>query len=148
LAPLGDVRENPLTGIIQQMADRLAHEISTELAAKLWTSTYILMGLRYEQALIDRLLQGVRAMEESVTYQAILEKGMEKGLEKGREEGKELGVVEGEKSILMAQARKRLGKPTKSDKSYFESIADAKELAKLAIRLLDVRTWQDWLKMK
>jgi predicted transposase YdaD len=51
------------------------------------------LGLRYEQALIDQLLQGVRAMEESVTYQAIFKKGNEKGFERGIEKGIEEGGI-------------------------------------------------------
>src|SRR5438132_13996940 len=43
--------------------------------SNLWGMTYILMGLRYEQALVNQLLEGVVAMEESVTYQAILARG-------------------------------------------------------------------------
>ena len=37
------------------------------------------MGLRYDEALADKLLEGVRAMEDSVTYQAIIRKGEAKG---------------------------------------------------------------------
>jgi predicted transposase YdaD len=51
-------------------------EISTVTAAaddSLWTATFILMGLEYDQAVARQLLRGVRIMKESVTYQAILE---------------------------------------------------------------------------
>src|SRR5712691_5118076 len=51
------------------------------------------LGLRYPRDLTAELLRGVRAMKESVTYQAILEEGREEGREMGREEGREMGRV-------------------------------------------------------
>ncbi len=47
---------------------------------------YILMGVRIERALVQRLLQGVLSMQESVTYQAILEEGEATGIAKGKAE--------------------------------------------------------------
>jgi predicted transposase YdaD len=44
------------------------------------------MGLRYERAVIQKLLQGVLTMKESVTYQAIIEEGEAKGEAKGKTE--------------------------------------------------------------
>ncbi len=48
---------------------------------------YVLMGLRFERALIDNVLSGVMQMEESVTYQAILQGGVERGMEQGIQQG-------------------------------------------------------------
>ena len=42
-------------------------------AGEIWTATYVLMGLRYTAEETETLLQGVRAMTDSVTFQAILE---------------------------------------------------------------------------
>src|SRR5438876_11063637 len=48
LAPLGDVRQEDLPGIIARMKQRLEREVPPSLAADLWSAAFILMGLRYE----------------------------------------------------------------------------------------------------
>ena len=53
-------------------------------SAKLWTATYLLMGLCYSEELVSRLLEGVQDMQESTTYQAILREGRNEGLTEGR----------------------------------------------------------------
>jgi hypothetical protein len=58
LAPLGAARQEELPEIIAQMKQRL-HRVPRTQAAESWAATNILMGLRYERALIQRLLQGV-----------------------------------------------------------------------------------------
>src|SRR5207237_2707617 len=69
LAPLGDVRPAELPAVIAQMKQRLDREAPPSQTAELWSAAYILMGLRYEADLIQRLLRGVVTMKESVTYQ-------------------------------------------------------------------------------
>jgi predicted transposase YdaD len=101
LAPLGDVRPEELPALISQMKRRLGQEVPPGLAAELWSAAYILMGLRYEQALIQKLLQGVMAMKESVTYEAIIEEGMAEGRLKGE--------LEEARKILLLQGRSRFG---------------------------------------
>ncbi len=59
------------------------------------------MGLRYDRALIEQLLQEVRGMKESVTYQAIVEEGVAKG----REEGVVKGRMEEARRILFRLGR-------------------------------------------
>jgi predicted transposase YdaD len=80
LAPLGAVQEAELPAVIARMKERLDREVPRRQAAELWSATYILMGTRYEESLIETLLQGVITMEESVTYQAILRKGKAQGV--------------------------------------------------------------------
>jgi hypothetical protein len=63
------------------------------------------MGLRYERALIQSLLQGVVTMKESVTYQAILEEGEARGEAKGRAEGE----AKEARKILLLLGRDQLG---------------------------------------
>jgi hypothetical protein len=71
---------------------------------------HILMGLRYDSKEVDRLLKGVRSMEESSTYQAILEKGIEKGIEKGLQRGVEQGRLEEARSRPAARRRQVPGR--------------------------------------
>ena len=72
------------------MVRRMAARINAEpepRASRLWTATYLLMGLRFSGAVAFRLLEGVQNMRESTTYQAILREG--------RIEGRNEGLIEG-----------------------------------------------------
>src|SRR5437763_2412 len=42
---------------------------------ELWTATGVLMGLRYDEIMIQRVLRGVREMKESTFYQAVVREG-------------------------------------------------------------------------
>jgi hypothetical protein len=55
LAPLANVAEQALPGLIERMAARINAEPEPR-AAKLWTATYLLMGLRYQDELTSQLL--------------------------------------------------------------------------------------------
>jgi predicted transposase YdaD len=99
------------------------------------------MGLRYSEAVIQELFEGVRAMEESVTYQAILRKGRAVGLVEGKAEGK----AEGAKQLLLRMGRKRFGPPEPQTIAAIEAIAELERVEQLADRLLDVASWDELL---
>jgi predicted transposase YdaD len=84
-----------------------------------------------------RSLQRVRAIEESVTYQAILERGIKKGVEKG--------TVVGERSLLLRQARQRFVNPNAEQQAALGAIVDRERLGRMADRLLIATSWQDLL---
>ncbi len=93
------------------------------------------MGLRYSRDAVSVLLRGFANMEESTTYQEIIEKGLEKGrLEEAR-------------GLLLRQARKRLGAPTREAEADLNAIYDIQRLEDLVDRLLDgtAKTWDDLL---
>ena len=106
LAPISAVTERELPGVIQKMKQRLDPRKQRARVERLWVATYVLMGLRYEQALVDRLLQGVLSMNESVTYQAILREGLDEGRQKERAE-----VVTTARTTLLDQGQQRFGTP-------------------------------------
>ena len=137
LAPLGAVEAEELPGVIAQMKKRLGRKVAPAQAADLWSATYILMGLRYEQAVIQKLLQGVVTMKESVTYQAILEEGEAKGLA--------LGQIEEAKKILVLMGRNRFGEPPAQALAAIAAVSDVKKLEDLSVRLLGAASWQDLL---
>src|SRR5206468_862654 len=110
-------------------------------AKELWTATYVLMGLRYEREMIDRLLQGVVEMEESVTYQGIIEKGMEKGMEKGEAKGK---CAEARRLVLLLGER-HFGQAPAEVRITLERIDDLDRLEQLALRVDTVSSWQELL---
>jgi hypothetical protein len=133
LAPLGNVRQGKLPSVIAQMKQRLARDMTPNQAAELWSATYILMGLRYERALIQTLLQGVITMKESVTYQAIIE------------EGKTKGELEEARKILLLQGRSRFGEPSPEAVAVLDALTDVHKLEELTVRLLQVAGWQELL---
>ena len=119
------------------MEDRLDAEATVEKRSLLWSITSVLMGLRYEEALIDHLLEGVMDMKESVIYQRILREGREEGLNEGR--------TEGELRVLLLVGEKRLGKPDRRTLNALKKITSPEQLEALASRLLEVESWSELL---
>lgn len=135
LAPLAAVSPEALPEVIRRMERRIAQEAATDAEASLlWTSTYILMGLRYPPALAEQLLQGVRQMKESSTYQAILAEG--------RAEGRAAAA----RAILLRQGRKRFGIPSASVETTLAGVDTVERLEQLAERLLEVESWDELLR--
>jgi predicted transposase YdaD len=141
LAPLGDVRPRDLPALITQMKRRLEREAPPSQVAELWSATYILMGLRYERALIHKLLQGVVSMKESVTYQAILSEGEAKGEAKGKAEGE----TNEARKILLLQGRSRFGEPSAEMIAALNGLTDVHQLEALTVSLLQASSWQELL---
>ena len=132
LLPLTRVARPDLPRLIREMAKRLHREASHADVDSLWTATYVLMGLEYEEGFASQLLQGVRSMKESVTYQAILKEGREEGREEARR-------------ILLALGAKRFGKPSAKVRRTVATITEPAVFEDLATRLLDVESWADLL---
>jgi predicted transposase YdaD len=141
LAPLGDVGLDDLPAVLSHVKQRLERELAPREAADLWSAMYILMGLRYERALIQQLVQGVRGMKESVTYQAILEEGEAKGRAKGLVQGK----AEEARRMLVLFAREKLGQPSAKVKTALDAVADVSHLEELAQQVSHVTTWEELL---
>jgi predicted transposase YdaD len=137
LAPLGDVRPGELPAVISRMKKRLGPKVPPSQTAELWSAAYVLMGLRYEQALIQTLLQGVITMKESVTYQAILEEGKAEGEAKGR--AKEA------RKILLLLGRDQFGEPSATVQAALDVLDDVNRLEALTMRLKHAASWQELL---
>lgn len=132
LAPVANVSPVQLPGIIRQMEARVEAEIPDDTeAAEFWTATYVLLGLRYDKATNARLLQGVRRMKESVTYQAIVEEGVEKGR-----------LTEARRLVFRAATR-RLSEPTATGQATLEGIGAVEVLESLLDRVFEVETWDE-----
>ena len=137
LAPISNVTEVEVPSVIAAMKHRLDTEVPPQEAREMWASTQILMGLRYPGEMVKRLLRGVQDMEESTTYQAIIEKGVERGLERGR-------AMEA-KEVLLRLGRKQWGDPDRAISEMLNSINDRARLESLMDRLLDgtVKSWAE-----
>jgi hypothetical protein len=129
LAPLCNVSRRALPGVIRRMEERIRGETSSAEAATLWTSTFLLMGLRYPPAVAAQLLQVVRAMKESSTYQAILDEGW----------------AEEARKVLLLLGNDKLGPPDMETRAALEAITDINRLERLLQRLLQVSGWRELL---
>lgn len=137
LAPLGDVRQQDLPTVIARMKQRLEREVPPRQAADLWSAAFILMGTRYERALVQRLMQGVLTMKESVTYQAIIEEGEAIGEAKGKKEGS--------RKLILLQGRSKFGDPSAEAEAALNALSDVRQLEKLGVRLLHASSWEELL---
>jgi hypothetical protein len=131
LAPLGAVTDAELPAVIGRMGRRIALEAAPAEASTLWTAAEILMGLRYPKPLVSNLLQGIHKMnwEDSVTYVAIVEKG----------------IIKARRDVILRQGRKKFGQPSEAVITLLASIDDPERLANLVDRVLDVSTWDELL---
>lgn len=148
MAPLADVALDALPAVLRRIGERFRHEAPPSEAATLWSATTILMGLRYSAATIFQNLQGVRDMifgirgiEESSVYQAILAQGKAVGLAEGKAEGK----AEEAKRILLRQGQKRFGPPPPPVDAAILALTDLEQIEQLTERLLDASSWDELL---
>jgi predicted transposase YdaD len=145
LAPLTNVSGQDLPALINRMADRINQEPPAR-AAKLWTATYLLMGLRFPDDLTFSLLEGVQKMQESTTYQRILREGRNEGRAEGRNEGRILGVRE----LIFENGRRRFAEPDAATIAAVEAIEDFDQLKTLLDRAYspNVHDWDELLTVK
>jgi hypothetical protein len=129
LAPLAAVPEEQVEGVIRRMEERMKAEAAPEEAGNLWAATYVLLGLHYSREFTAQLMQKVRAMKESVTYQAIIE------------EGKTLALQE----TLLALGTEQFGSPDEATRRTVLAITDLEYLQALAVRVLKAPSWEELL---
>lgn len=135
LAPISAVPEADLPRVIEQMRQRLAGAAPPAEVRELWTATSILLGLRYPRRAVAQLLSGVTNMEESDTYQAILEKGIDRGVRRGR--------FEEARDALLRLGRRRFGPPDAAALALVDAVTELARLERLQERVLDVGTWKE-----
>jgi predicted transposase YdaD len=122
--------EAALAAVIHRVVERLEREAAPEDRARLLTATYVLAGLRVTPEVAERLFQGVRAMKESSTYQAILAEGRTKALQE----------------TLLRLGRQRFhNSPSEAVQTTIQAITDEGQLERMTDRLLIVSSWQELL---
>ncbi len=135
LAPLGLLTNDAasrLPELVRRLAKRFRNEVPDEtMRDRLLASSYILMGLRYDEFVIKSLFRGVQEMEESSTYRAILSKGVERGRAAGRVEGR----IEGLRLSLVAFLEQQFGSIPQEQEAAIRELADKTRL-NAAIRQL------------
>ena len=145
LAPLCNVAEADLPSVISRMDERISKSANEKEAGTLWTAAYILMGLRHPPSVVDYLLRGVRNMEESATYQAILAKGNAKGKAEGKAEGEAEGGAKEARRLVIRTGTRRCGLPNERILAALEQIDSIERLEELHDRAMEAKTWDEVL---
>jgi hypothetical protein len=127
--PAGTTLQEALPAILQRIQERLTQEASREHAAKLWAASFVLTGLRLTREAALALFQGVQNMEESATYQYILEQGATRAVRK----------------LLLRQGQKRFGPPSEAISAALATITDLERLERMSDRILEIASWQELL---
>ncbi|HEY1379195.1 MAG TPA: hypothetical protein VGF55_20500 [Gemmataceae bacterium] len=132
LAPLGALPpglppEVALAPVVRQLEERLVRETAPSDSARLLTAAFVLTGMRLSADAAAELFQGVRVVEESTTYQWIMEKG---AIRHGRK-------------MLLAQGRVKFGEPDAATRARIEAIDNLDQMDRLIERLILVNSWQE-----
>jgi predicted transposase YdaD len=138
LAPVSDVSEGELPGVIRRMQERLGAPRARRQAPELWAATYVLLGLRYDPDFAQVLLREVLGMKESTTYQAILAEGEAKGLAKG--------LAKEARRVILMLGEERFGSPADgTSRAALEGIGEVERLEALIKKVNQVASWQELL---
>lgn len=133
LAPLTDEAEADLPGVVDHVVRRLRAETTREEAAKMEVATFILMGMRYEKAVLEQLYRGVPDMEESSGYQLIMERGVAKGEQRA--------LVR----TILDLGRMKFGEPEADQQVAIQQIDDLDRLGEMSRRIITATTWNELL---
>ena len=126
----GDVSlEEGLAAIAQRMAERVTAEAPPGRAQKLLIDAYLLTGLRIRRDAAARIFRGVRVMQESDTYLAILDEGQEKAT---RED-------------ILLVGEERFGPPDESVRTQLNAVTDLPRLKRMVRRAVKAASWQEIL---
>lgn len=140
LAILTDEASRNLSKGVDALVDSIEREEDKAEIKALLASAYILCGLRYQRDTINNAFGRLNMMlEESTTYQGILEEGEARGLSRGLSQG----LSQGLRNTIIRIGSKRFGPPTESITRTLHGIDDAMQLEILADRILDAGNWDD-----
>ena len=110
LALLTDEAKGRLVELVGRIDERLRREQVPDATRRLvLTSSFILLGLRYNENEIRNAFTGAMGMKESSTYQAILKEGRHEGRQEGQKEGKQEGLLSARKDALLDILSERFG---------------------------------------
>jgi hypothetical protein len=134
LAPLVGVSDADVAQVLRRIEARVRQEAAPAIAERVRAGTYLLLGLRFPEDVIDDLLRGVGimagALKESSTYQHILQEGRAEGLATARD-------------VLLRMGARRFGPPDSATRAALDRITDPERLLELSDRLFDATSWDD-----
>lgn len=131
------IRRQRVRAVVEQVDRRLRAEVPPARANGLRVATHYLLGLRYSQAVTDRLTRGIWNMWDSKTYREPILAGEARGEVRGR-------VMEARR-FLVRFAERSLGPAPATAQATLEAIDDVDRLERMADRLPGVKTWDELL---
>jgi hypothetical protein len=134
LAMLGALPEGTdliqgLTGVAQQLIDRLERGAEPRQKKLLLTAGFVLTGLRLKRNQALQVFAGVHTMRESDTFLAILD------------EGREIQT----RHLIRRLAKRTLGEPDEATVTRLEGITDIERLERIFDRAAEAGSWRDLL---
>ncbi len=135
LATVADVTEGRLPAIIERIEGRLSEPEARAYSNLIWSATDLVMGLRYPPDVVHHLLRGIMGIEESTTYQEILQKGEARGITRG--------ALDEARKMLLKQGKERFGRPDNQVKAALAGLVELDEVERLLVKLLRVSTWEE-----
>jgi hypothetical protein len=127
--PPGKTREQVLPEVVERIVERAEREAKPD-AGKLLTSAYILSSMHVAPAVARVIFNKVIAMQESGTYQLILEEG----------------AVKHTRELILRLERKQIGEPNEKQKNKLGAIGDPERLDWIALKVLTAKTWDSLLR--
>jgi predicted transposase YdaD len=116
------------------------------VAQEVFGAAFVLSGLRYDRARIATLYQRlIMTLEDSTTYQWILEQGEAKGVAKGEVKGETRGRLIEARAMILRIGTRRFGTPPATVSAALDGIADREHLERIAERITDAADWNDLL---
>ena len=138
LAMLTDEAATDLPAAFDRLVARLRQPgVGDNVVGDVLGSTFVLCGLRHDEARIADLYRSVSMLfEDSTTYQMILRKGEAQGEARGR-------AAEAQR-LLLLMGRKRFDL-TPAAETTLQAITDPARLERMAERIFDATGWDDLL---
>ena len=151
LALLCNVSIESLAVVVRRIEAGISGEYSGEVDRReILSGVHLLLGLRVGRAVAEQIMEAFMIdLEESATYQAILQKGEQRGIQEGMQQGiqqgERMGSLVEARRILLRLGSLRLGEPSAEAALLLESIEDASVLEAMIEKALSASTWQDVL---
>lgn len=120
-----------ITDVLRELDRRFRSELEPAEANELQTTVGVLLGLRVSKAVEKSLTERVLTMEESTTYQLIIEKG------------ELLGQLKEARDVVLSLGRKQFGPPSKKVQSVLARVSDLKRPHHMRDCVFEASSWQD-----
>ncbi len=142
LATIANTRRSELVRILDRIEERLDTEATPARADLLRTATFVLMGIKFDKILVEKLMSR-NVLELSSTYQALHQEAKAEGHAAGHAEGRMEGRMEEARRFILRIGTRRFGVPTAEIIAWLETITDPESLEVLLDSLLTVESWKE-----
>jgi predicted transposase YdaD len=149
LAPLTNEAMRDMDRSILRVSEKLRAEASSGMMfGDDVASLFFLLGLRFDQNAIRHLLRGiVMTLQDSSTFQEVVQIGIDKGIiigiDKGKAEGKAEGKVDSLRASIIKLCTKRLGPGSAEVIAKIEGETELAVLEAMFDQAIDAVTWAD-----